>query len=281
MGRERMNFFHVCRRNTTSLEARFRDCIAARDDGERAVIGRFAEVVREKGRIALNLRPMGLLDLLQSNRLLNVYQWAALKVNKSKKVREEIIKDRLGEYYERRVAFDRHFVDGEDFKYGALSTGGLGADKYGEYCIVLSRDALENGGDVGYLQADSLSRYLTSDSAVNEEELVRDCAPDSHRQILAAIKHSLAILCLAESRWSSLLCNNDDYLEAIFTGEIASNKIDSVRIDKLDYDLCMEYGFNEHRQRLSDADRLWIEAFCLIDECLDDLGLAWETVDNA
>lgn len=276
-----MNFFEACANNSASLEGRFQAHISSLEEGERNKIERFAGRVKQEGRIAINIRPTNLLDFLSFERFLNIHQWADVKANRSSKNREALMQDKLGEYYAKRIAFDQHFENGQEFKSGALSIGGMGATKYGEYCIRLRSEVAEAWTGLGYLQSDSLNYYLTDDLRVDEAKLKKSCATHSHKHLLAALKHAAQIGKTEETHWPNMLSNNDEYIEAIYSDKLYRTDVEAVGISETDYDLCFEYSYNEFQEKLGDEDRYFVETFGIIDEYLYRLGIRWEKVKDA
>ncbi len=187
----------------------------------------------------------------------------------------------MGDYYDPRIAFDHHFEQGEEFNYGALSIGGLGADRFGEYCVVLDHTSVPTQFQVGYLRGDSLRTYMTDDLTVDEAKLKQECAADSHKPLLATLKHASEVVTIQEDLWPSLVSNHDEYIEAIFTGEMRAGKVKSVRISKTDYELYYNYAYNEHREKLDELDRYRVDTFSRIDEYLEQAGITWEEIEDA
>lgn len=273
-----LNLFVTCAENNPVLEREFNNLISTLSASDRDVLLRFSDRIARDGQVAINMRPMTLLDFLASERCLNIYEWVDLILRKSSKGRDEILRDKLGAYYERRITFDGYFIGGQEFRYGTLNIGGLGTNRYGEYCVVIDVIKLSGEGELGYLGGDSLRSYMTMTPEVDEPELRNHCATDSHKQFLAALKHAAEVARIADDQWPNLICNHGEYIEAIFTGNLHPDQILTVRIARTDYELYWEYAFNEHRERLSEVDRYRVDTFARIDEYLDNLGVSWEQV---
>jgi hypothetical protein len=275
-----MDFFLTCEENIASLENSYHAHVHIKNENEQTIIQRFIHIVNEAGRVAVNLRPEGLRKFLLLNNFFNIHEKAEWESRESLKPKEQIIKENLGEYYDRRIAFDRQFITGEKFKYGALNIGGLGAYKYGEFCVVISKNVLETQNKLGYLRRDSLNHYMTPDFKVNLTILMQDCAPDSHKHLLAVLKHMEEILTLEEKKWAAMLCNSEDYIEAIFNGEMTAGHIASVRIDEPNRELYRNYVLKAYREGLNDLESAWMGTFYFISQQLEKLGLEWEVVES-
>ena len=68
-------------------------------------------------------------DLLNGRAYQNKHEWAHEQVGHSGRTPDEILRENLGSYYEKRIAFDNAFNDGVRFRYGALNAGNLGLTK--------------------------------------------------------------------------------------------------------------------------------------------------------
>ena len=88
---------------------------------------------------------------------------------------EEGSKRHLKSFYKSRMAFELAFENGEEFKYSALNIGGLGAEKYGAYCVLLKREQVEKYSSLAFIKEDSL-KYVDDSHVVNIEQLSQDIA---------------------------------------------------------------------------------------------------------
>jgi hypothetical protein len=149
------DLFELASGNSTHLEREWDKLVSrlAPEERETAVV--FFETVAGQGRVAINLKPHELDSFLASEEYLNVHERARREDAGAAAAREESLRRALRNFYSRRVAFDRSFEGGEDFIYGALSIGGLGAVKYGDFCMIL-RTPGHSGRKVAYLKVDAL-----------------------------------------------------------------------------------------------------------------------------
>lgn len=275
-----MDLFAVAADNAGSLERQFDSLKSNLTPTKANSLTRFAERVKQDGRISINMRQMVLISFLTFGKHQNIYEWAQSRAEKSTKSVEEILREKLEEFYERRVAFDRHFEQRERFRYGALNIGGMGTTDFGEFCSVLADHVSSGRREVAYLRSDSLKTYLLPGPTVDEAAIRRDVAPHTHRQHLAAVKHASEIPVLSEDQWLSLLCSNVDFVEAIFAGDITLGDLEAVRMAKSDHNLFFHYAFEEFREKLGDADRFRVDGFVMILQHLEQRGIPLEVVDN-
>lgn len=276
-----MNFFQVCIENAERLQERYESQRAGSSVQERDQIDRFSDAIRQQGHIAINRRPRPLQDILASKRYLNVYEWAKQESRKTGKPADDLIRERLKGYYTKRVTFDRSFEGGEEFKYAALNIGGAGSNHYGEYCVVLDNAKICKRYRIGYVQGDSLNNYMISEVEVDEAKLRSECAPDSHKNCLAALKHKDDIITQDAARWTHCLCNNRDYIEVIIQGRILTRHFLSVRITESDYAKLTGMVFDYYRNALSEADRDKVASFLRVNASLQDAGIPLEQVPDA
>jgi len=83
--------------------------------------------------------------------------------------------------------------------------------------------------------------------------LERDVATESHRQCRAALKHAGEI----ESRcgdWARMLCNDTEYVEAIFVAEIQVSSVSEFRVASCDLQTLWDLCFRAHGESVTDAE---------------------------
>src|ERR1039457_6438813 len=132
-----LNLFDIAGDNATALDDRFSALTSSASPGLKSSLQKFIELVLRHGLVTINMRPMSLMSFLVLGSHQNMYEWACSRADESGRFSEDILLERLGVFYASRTTFDRSFVNGEAFRYGALNAGGLGTFDYGEYCVVL------------------------------------------------------------------------------------------------------------------------------------------------
>ncbi|MBF0531313.1 MAG: hypothetical protein HQK55_18995, partial [Deltaproteobacteria bacterium] len=95
-----------------------------------------------------------------------------------------ILEEKLGKYYDRRLAFDNAFEDGTRFRYGALNAGGVGLSLFGDFCMVLNRSFMESLNDAVYLPDDSLVCCFNELHQFDVDAVRRKVCPHTHRHYL-------------------------------------------------------------------------------------------------
>ncbi|MBZ5618262.1 MAG: hypothetical protein LAQ69_05920 [Acidobacteriia bacterium] len=275
-----LDLFEIARNNRDALEARFAALKSSASPDVAGSLQRFADAVLNNGRVSINMRPMPLLSFLVSGFHQNIYEWSRSRGEESGKPPEDIIRERLGAFYSKRIAFDRYFANGETFRYGALNIGGTGAKVYGDYCAILLNRAFD-GPEIAYLKSDSLKTYVKADGAVDEGVLREDAAPHSHRHASACLKCASELAKTAEEAWAALLCSDSDFVEAVFSAQITPGEVEAIRIERKQYRELFEYGFENFREKLTDERRNLVEAFVLIKRLLRQNSIPLEVVPNA
>ncbi len=273
-----MNLFQIARDNAESFSQRYesmRDAMGV----AAPKLEQFVMTVQSEGRLAVNLRPTVLLRFLTlAGEYHNIYEWADELERKSGQPRDELLRLRLGDYYDRRMAFDRFVGQGERLRYGALNLGGLGAIHFGAYCLVFGELFAARLAELAYLWADSLKTYLLPGCVVDEVGLRRDACPHSHRQLLAALKHGLEAARLAEELWPALVCSRQGFIEAVFVGSPTPGDLQAVRMEQLDYELYSSFLVEAALGRLGGSDRFLVEELDNILDLLEKNAIPLETV---
>jgi hypothetical protein len=273
-----MDLFTVAQSNGSGLAARMAAVAASLPPSDRPSLERFADRVRDDGRMSINMRQGVLLTFLLSAKHQNIYEWAEGRATRSTtKTAQEIIRERLGTFYELRIAFDSFFVRGAELRYGALNIGGVGASRYGSYCSVV-KDIGAPKFQVAYLRADSLKTYMLPGPRVDGPAVEQDAAPHRERHCLAGIKHAAEVVKRLDAAWPEVLCNNDDYVEAIFVGDLAPDDIECVRMTKADHEDLYDLAFEDFRTKLRPADHLEIDTFIMTLDELAKRGIRLEVV---
>jgi hypothetical protein len=273
-----MNLFQLARDNAKTFSQRYE---AVRDAMGVAAskLDRFVATVQNVGRLAVNMRPTILLRFLAlEGGYHNAYEWAEELERRSGQPREELLRLRLRDYYERRMAFDRFVGEGQRLRYGALSLGGLGATNFGDYCLVFREAFAAELAELAYLRADSLETYLLPGCVVDEAGLQRDVCPHSHRHFLAALKHGAEATVLTEDRWPALVCSRHGFIEAIFVGNPSPADLQAVRMDQFDYELYSGFLVEAALGRLGASDRYLVEEFDTLLSLLEKNSIPLEKV---
>jgi len=210
---------------------------------------------------------------LERGRYLSVHEMATERAVVMGRTAEEELRDHQGVFYLRRVLFDRSFVDGERFLYGALNIGGSGVD-YGVFCIVLASNAT-NAESTAYLPGNSLDRYVRPAVvlALDAVALCREVATVAQRHNVAVLKHGDDITVNEAAAWASMLCSGECFVEAIFVGDITPNRIGEYRLKQDEMLRLNDLAFDVLRGKLNLKDASELQDFEDCIKSMKDLGL--------
>jgi hypothetical protein len=275
-----VDLFDLANQNAPYLAAEFDKAKSARQGKTAESMEAFAAKVSEAGRVSLNLRPSTLAELVNGGEYRNTHQICQEVADLSGKSLDQALRDRLGKYYNRRMAFDAQFDGGSGFYYGALNIGGAGCVKFGVFCLILKKEFALEGKRVAYLKEDSLNRYVDPSGHVDLKALKHDVAPSSHRHNLAGLKHADQLTTTEQSRWTGLLCCDDQFIEAIFTERVAGNSFGEVRVQAREYDKLFRLAFDACGRKLSDGEYALVQSFEVILRAKKNDKLKLERVEN-
>jgi len=281
-----MNIFDVANQNSNNLNTQYK-LLKERygDQNNLDILSNFVKLVKNKWAISLNMG-LGTLNIfLIAGRYKNVYELKKEQGGKLTEVRkleifdEQAVKSHLKSYYRSRVTFNCTVEDGEKFKYGALNIGGLGLERYGEYCVVIKRKQLEEYPSLAFIKEDSL-KYVEEDS-VNIERLSQDIANRECVHALAAIKHEKEIGKIPFDELASVICCDECYIEAITSDKIENGHIGSVRMSKTDYArYFIDYLYKDFTSEISEDEMLKLRMLEGIIKLLDAWGIKLEVIDE-
>jgi hypothetical protein len=171
------------------------------------------------------------------------------------------MRERLDRFYERRIASDSAFRDGEKFRYGALNAGGAGLVAFAPYCVVLTRAFQESLREAACLPGDSLQICFAVDGSFDQTAAERSPSPHTHRHLMAARERADEIPLVDQREWPALVARPGRYFEVIFVGEVSLDVVDCVRVLKTEYERMWDLAFANFRRKLSDAERALVQDF--------------------
>ncbi len=266
-----MNIFRMADENSDSLKDRY-DSLRERCEecGDLGTMDNFTELVKDEWAVSINMKQSGIKGFLESGRYNNVHE---------RKRNEAERREHLKGTYKSRMTFDLTFEDGEKFRYGALNVGGLGADKFGDYCIVFEQENIESYSTLAFVKEDSL-KYVDADNTVDIKQLEQDAANKEYVHFLAALKHEVDLGAGANSGWASIVCCRTNYTEAITTDDILNTHIDVVRISKQKSKYFDDLVERDLFSELSDPDKYRLEALSKVRDLLEQQEIELEVLSD-
>ena len=280
-----MNIFTLASQNAENLKHSYRLLEGrCKDKHELDVFNEFVRLIEDEWTISINMRPFTLNNFLITSSYKNIYTLKKENGNEIKRMGksgisiEQAIKKHLKGYYKPRTTFDQTFEDGDKFKYGALTIGGLGLQKYGEYCIVIKRKQSEKYATLAFIKEDSL--HYVEGSHVDMKRLSQDIADREYVHVLAALKHEEDIKNIPAHQWTSLICGDECYIEAVTTGNIQKKHIESIRISKKYYDFIRDLFYKEFISEISDDEKRLLYDFKNMKELSKKQGINLEVIEK-
>lgn len=256
-----LDLFAIARANAGAVHAAFEAAVAGLPEAEAAAVREFAAWVEAEGLISINDHLCIVVELLTRGRYQNTYEWAKDQASLTGQAVEDILRRRLGGFYDRRVAFDNTFKDGETFRYGALNAGGAGLPKYGSYCLVLAR-AFQNAlPQIAYLPGDSLTVCFSADGQLDQAAVERCATPHAHRHEMVALHRAGEAPVTPKAEWPKLVLGAGRYFEAVFVGEVTLQALNCVRVPRSEYDRKWDRTFASFGKKCGDAERALMHDF--------------------
>jgi hypothetical protein len=260
------DLFAIARGNALVIEERFEVVVAGMGAQEAALAREFASWVETEALISINVPSFVVGELLAGRACQNTYELAGELAAVSGRPAEDILRERLKDHYERRIAFDGAFNGGQNFRYGALNAGGPGlTQQYDPYCVVLKRTYQDTLTDLAYLPGDSLKICFGGAGASLDEDAVRRSpAPHSHRHVLVAIERAAEVPTSDKHEWPKLVAPEGRYFEVIFVGEVLLEAVECVRALKTEIKRMRELEFANFGRKLDPGERALADDFVVL-----------------
>ncbi|MBF0550361.1 MAG: hypothetical protein HQK60_07490 [Deltaproteobacteria bacterium] len=259
-----MNLFKIAQENAASLEAQLNQIMDKSSPATKLCLADFQNWVLDEAGISINMKAAVLSIFMTTEKHQNIHEWAAEQAELSLRPRQEILEEKLGKYYDRRLAFDNAFEDGTRFRYGALNAGGVGLSLFGDFCMVLNRSFMESLNDAVYLPDDSLVCCFNELHQFDVEAVRRKVCPHTHRHYLVVIKHATVVQQTSREQWGRVILADGNYIEAIFTADIMPDHIAEVRVKKDKYDELFNLAFDDFGRKLDEAETAQVLHFVQI-----------------
>ncbi len=257
-----LNLFAIAKQNAVAISQAYQRELDSISGSEASIVSSFATWVEATAQLSINARLHVLVRLVTGGAHLNTYELTDELARLSGRTRDDLLRERLNTFYEKRTNFDLAFVNGDKFRYGMLNGGGVGLSQYGTYCLVLDWSVLGSVEDIAYLPGDSLKLCLRADGSLDQGLVEHSTTPHSHRHFMAAKERVHDILSTTSQHWPEVLVSSKDkYFEAIFIGTVTLSSVKCVRIVKSEYDRLWDMAFKSLDKHLSDAERAEVDDF--------------------
>lgn len=237
-----------------------------------------AQRVHSDGRASMNRKPDAMLGFLEDGRLFNQFEFAERRAREQSRPVDDVLREGLGRYYDRRLAFEHAMGGGRRFYYAAMNIGGLGAPRYGPYCVVLRQGpAVAMPSEPLWVEEDSLKGPWWTEDGLDEGCLSQSVALPSDGHVLAALKLTNAGVPGPESEWANRLCNHDEYMEALLTTAPRTEDVLAVRASA-SYVADLEQRALESLRGPTPLPEPSFRVYEQIRDKLDEHGIRWEEV---
>ncbi len=258
-----LDLFDIADNNAKKINETFNETIANLSEPKAIEAKNFAQWVESMALISINLRLFVITEILNGIPYKNIHDWAQEQAALSGRKKDEILRERLKSFYDKRMAFDQAFQNGECFRYGALNAGGLGLPIYAPYCTVLTHNFHDTLKQSACLSGDSLEICFSKSNKFDATNLTHSIAPFSHRHCLATNQLIAKIDITQKNDWSQLLISTDSnqYFEIIFIGAITLDDLHCVRLSTNEYQQKWNLAFANFGTSLSEPERAEVQDF--------------------
>jgi len=241
-----LNLVALAEANGSRWEATFRDL-----SGRHTALAEFAQWVQESSRISLNCGWSTVTHLLKGDCLKNHHELAREKAERDGSNPDDHLRASLKEFYQRRVAFDHAFENGEAFRYGALNGGCVGLENYGPLCLVLGMEKQESlEASACLLPGDSLFLCTNATEDFDESRTTDLVGAFRQRAIYVSTNRFEAIAMSQKAEWLRVLLNSDNRkdgcVEVIFVGTVTIKDLEAVRLSQAAHDAAWNAVFAAH-----------------------------------
>ena len=273
-----LDLFSIAKDNAAAVQTAFESTIAALPEKQARVMDEFASWVEAEALISINVKLYVIVEILAGRCYQNTHEWAREQSRLSGRNAEELLRERLREFYERRVAFDRACISGESFRYGALNAGGAGLVEWDPYCAVLTRDFQTSLSDIALLPGDSLRICFGSDGSLNTGVIQSRAVPYTHRHWMVAKERANELHSTRRIDWAGLVLSPRRYFEVLFTDNVSLQAVHCVRVLKTEYDRKWEMAFANFAKELNEADRALVNDFVQLQRAVVDGKVELEVI---
>ncbi len=240
-----------------------------------------ARKVQTQARLSVNMKPSILRAVLKGERHLNMFEYAEREARETGRGVDEILRDRLGDWYTRRIAFEVEMGGGRNFHYHCLNVGGLGAQRFGRLCVIDRRDPSDRPPEPVWIAWDSLGHEEFWDGAdgLDQRALAEWVAPCDEPGALAALK--LAETPAGTGPLPERICNNEDFIEGLCLEGLSHSEVGEIRSDeKFSDDHLQERALRIALYGASMDEKLDLMAAQETRALAKDLGIRWNVVQS-
>lgn len=231
---EQINIFSLANTTQEKIEKEYHEYINSVNQEKREPLVNFNGVLDEESTISLNVKSKVLMEMFNGSHYLNIYEYSEILAKQKAIKVDQILKERLKNYYLPRITFDSAIENGTKLYYCSLNIGNVGLFKFGYYNLNYSTDLFDDN-NICYLEDDSLKSYMLDEKTVNFERLENCIANNETKSYFITLKHKHQIVNLEAHQLAEMVCNNDTYIEVIHDTKMTISDIKEMRFPKKKY----------------------------------------------
>lgn len=116
MNQTRFDLFQIAQDNVSNLENQIKSFDAHCSNDQKKRLQEFFDWICDECFVTIFMNPYILVELINGNTYKNMYEWAKETELLSGRPKEDCLKEKLGNFYNKRTSFDCSFVEGEGIK---------------------------------------------------------------------------------------------------------------------------------------------------------------------
>ncbi|MCY2964798.1 MAG: hypothetical protein NT069_14370 [Planctomycetota bacterium] len=261
------NIFSLAFTNARVVRERFDELTATHGKSKE-----IASWIEENARVSINAGWFVVRLIAEGQQLKNCHEVAQERAIREGIDRETALRAALQQYYGRRIAFDRHFLDGERFRYGGMNCGGLGQSKFGRLCLILQPHLLHDNNSC-LLAGDSLQVFFDSAGRFLAEERYQFIVSMSCRGCFASLERWPRLRSMSQDQWPIAILDPaagpTGYFEVVFSQDVGCDSLESVRISETEYTHAWEMVFSAYSNEVPNSTVSQLDNFAKV---LDAVG---------
>ncbi len=284
------NIFSLAEQNSKYLSTEYNVLIKDLDSNDYDLVTGFRNLIRDTWKLSINLEMKRVEQFLNSEKYMNIYEVSEREVdekiengelaaNDKESEIEQVLRSKLKTFYKSRITYDSLWEDGKKFKYAALNIGGAGICRFGPFCICFKKEYIDRLKMLAFVKMDSLKHYDHGESN-DFNVFIRDLAAKGDVSLLAALKHQQDIISSDGDGWHFIVCNNEDFIEAVTVEELLISAVESVRVTKDQYWEALEFKLGSFDEEIAFDRNLRASSVLDIIDTLREKKITVEFVDE-
>lgn len=193
-----------------------------------------ADAIQAQARVSVNMKPSMLRRFLDGEPRRNAFEQAEVEAQRTGESVDTILRKHQGDYFHLRRRFEARAGGTRHFHYGALNVGGMGAPRYGRFCVIDGRRPTQPPFDPVWVAEDTLTgrRFRDRIGRLLWRKLAAWCAPSDAAGHLAIVK--LASMSPTDGPLHDQICSDTDYIEALFLDPLDRQEVEEIRSESDD-----------------------------------------------